>query len=259
MSLVVQSGFHRKLKARRFARMLDELTQDFIIRRDGPIGSVIAEGFRRQGVPFVVVDRDAERGHDVILRGGPAVQADASPEGVPRRVGIPRARGLILAIGTDAENVKAVPTARGLRPDLFIAVRGDSEGAEATCRRAGAGRAVPACQPGAVQRAATALGPAVVHFMHQATSSERLNLAPEQVTITASAAFAGQSNEDANLRQAFGASVVAVTRRSGHMAFDPPPDARIAAEDQLVVHGHPDQVKALDAAAAGRAGPVAAE
>ena len=46
-----------------------------------------------------------------------------SPSGVKdvlKRVGIDRARGLIAAVGTDAENVYAVLTARVMRPDLFI-------------------------------------------------------------------------------------------------------------------------------------------
>ena len=105
MSLVVEGGFHRKLDARRFNRMLDELNHHFIICGYGRIGSIIADEFRRQGVPYVVIDRDPDRVHDVIVKGGLAVAADASREEVLQRVGIGRARGLIAAVGTDAENV----------------------------------------------------------------------------------------------------------------------------------------------------------
>ena len=55
--------------------------------------------------------------------GGLAVEADASREDVLTRVGIHRARGLIAAVGTDAENVYTVLSARVLRPDLFIIAR----------------------------------------------------------------------------------------------------------------------------------------
>lgn len=259
MSLVVEGGFHRKLEARRFARMLDDLNQHFIICGYGRIGSVIAEEFRRQSVPFVVVDRDPGRVHEAMLRGGLAVEADASREEVLRRVGIARARGLISAVGTDAENVYTVLTARGLRPDLFIVARVEAEDAEAKVRRAGADRVISPYQLGGVQMAATALRPAVVDFMRLATSSERLDLAAEQVTVGPAAGFAGRTIREANLRQAFGVIIVAINRQSGHMEFNPPPEARIAVGDQLVVLGHPDQLKALEAAAAGRAGAVRAE
>ncbi len=45
--------------------MLDELTNHFIICGYGRIGSIIADEFRRQQVPFVVIDRDPERVHEV--------------------------------------------------------------------------------------------------------------------------------------------------------------------------------------------------
>ncbi len=181
VSLVVEGGLHRKLDSRRFNRMLDDLTQHFIICGYGRIGSVIADEFRRQRVPFVVIDRNPERVHDVIMAGGLAVEADASREEVLKRVGIDRARGLIAAVGTDAENVYTVLTARGLQPGLFIVARVENEDAEAKVRRAGADRVISPYHLGGIQMAATALRPAVVDFMRLATSSERLDLAAEQV------------------------------------------------------------------------------
>jgi voltage-gated potassium channel len=253
VSLVVEGGLHRKLDSRRFNRMLDDLTQHFIICGYGRIGSVIAGEFRRQHVPFVVIDRNPERVHDVIMAGGLAVEADASREEVLKRVGIDRARGLIAAVGTDAENVYTVLTARGLQADLFIVARVESEDAEAKVRRAGADRVISPYHLGGIQMAATALRPAVVDFMRLATSSERLDLAAEQVNVGADAPFANMTLKDANLRQAFGVIVVAINRQAGHMEFNPAPEATILAGDQLVVLGHPDQLKALDTAAGKRA------
>ncbi len=253
VSLVVEGGLHRKLDSRRFNRMLDDLTQHFIICGYGRIGGVIADEFRRQRVPFVVIDRNPDRVHDVIMAGGLAVEADASREEVLKRVGIDRARGLIAAVGTDAENVYTVLTARGLQPGLFIVARVENEDAEAKVRRAGADRVISPYHLGGIQMAATALRPAVVDFMRLATSSERLDLAAEQVNVGADASFANMTIRDANLRQAFGVIVVAIKRQAGHMEFNPDPEVRILAGDQLVVLGHPDQLKALDSAAGKRA------
>jgi len=253
MSLVVEGGLHRKLDSRRFNHMLDDLTEHFIICGYGRIGSVIAEEFRRQHVPYVVVDRNPDRVHDVIMTGGLAIQADASREEALMRAGISRARGLIAAVGTDAENVYTVLTARGMQANLFIVARVESEDAEPKVRRAGADRVISPYQLGGIQMAATALRPAVVDFMRLATSSERLDLAAEQVNVTAEATFANQAIKDANLRQAFGVIVVAIKRQAGHMEFNPAPEATILPGDQLVVLGHPDQLKALDVAAGKRA------
>jgi voltage-gated potassium channel len=252
-TVIVEGGLPKRLQQRRRERMLVSVKDHFIICGYGRIGGVIADEFRRQRVPFVVIDRNPDRVHDVIMAGGLAVEADASREEVLKRVGIDRARGLIAAVGTDAENVYTVLTARGLQPGLFIVARVENEDAEAKVRRAGADRVISPYHLGGIQMAATALRPAVVDFMRLATSSERLDLAAEQVNVGADASFANMTIRDANLRQAFGVIVVAIKRQAGHMEFNPDPEVRILAGDQLVVLGHPDQLKALDSAAGKRA------
>jgi voltage-gated potassium channel len=144
-----------------------------------------------------------------------------------------------------------VLSARVLRPDLFIIARVESEDAESKLRRAGADRVISPYHLGGIQMAATALRPAVVDFMRLATTSERLDLAAEQIEIGPDAPFIGMKLRDANLRHSFGVIVVAIKRASGHMQFNPSPDDTIQAGDQLVLLGDSSQLKALDDVAKG--------
>ena len=251
MSMVVEGEFFQRLEERRFNRMLDKLENHFIICGYGRIGRVVAEEFRRQEIPFVVIDRDPAIVHEVLEAGGMAVAADASREHVLQRVGIDRARGLIAAVGTEAENVYTVLTARVLRKDLYIIARIESLEAESKLRAAGADRVLSPYQLGGVQIAATALRPTVVDFMHLATSSDRLDLAAEQIDISDGSPFVGKTIKDANLRHDFGVIVVAIKRKAGHMEFNPPPEAKLGDHDQLVVLGSTDQLKNLELKATG--------
>jgi len=248
-AVVLEGGLRRRFEAWRRGRMIDKLTDHFILCGYGRIGSIIAEEFRKEGVPFIVIEHDSGRLQAALQQGYLAVEADASREEVLRRVGIDRARGLIAALGTDAENVYAVLTARGLRPDLMILARADSEDSGRKLLRAGASRVVSPYQIGAVQMAQTALRPAVVDFVQLATSSENLELAMEQVRIGEDAALANRSILDANLRQRFGVIVVGIQRKSGRMEFNPPADAVMGPGDELVVLGRPENLRALEVAA----------
>ena len=182
--------------------------------------------------------------------GALAVDADASREDVLKRVGIERARGLIAAVGTDAENVYAVMSARVLRPDLFIVGRAETEDATIKLKRAGADRVISPYQIGVVHMAQTALRPAVVDFVELATSSENIELAMEEITVAASSSLANQSILDANLRQRFGVIIVGIQRKDLRMEFNPAPDTAIRSGDKLVVLGRPDSLKQLEAEAA---------
>ena len=237
--------------------MLDTIKDHFIVCGYGRIGSMIARQFQRQHVPFVVIERDADRLHAAMDDGALAVEADASREDVLKRVGIERARGFIAVVGTDAENVYAVLTARVLRPDLFIISRAERDDAAQKLRRAGANRVVAPYEIGAVQMAQTALRPAVVDFVALATSSDNLELAMEEIPVATTSGLANQSILDANLRQRFGVIVVGIQRRNLRMDFNPEPDTTIRPGDKLVVLGRPDSLKRLETEAANDGGAAA--
>lgn len=245
-TLVVEGGLHRRFERRRFARMLQELSDHFIVCGSGRIGAIIAGELRRQEIPFVVIERNPERVHAALERGWLAVEADASQEEVLARVGIHRARGLIAAVGTDAENVYTVLTARVMRPDLFIIARVESDDSEHKLKRAGADRVISPYQIGATHMVQTALRPAVVDFIQLATSSEHLELSMEQVHVREDSPLAGRTIGDAGIRQRYGVIIVAIKRASGGMDFNPAPESVIRAGDQLVVLGRLSNVKSLE-------------
>ena len=249
-TVVVEGGLPKRLQKRRQERMLDSISDHFIICGYGRIGSIVAQQFRRQRIPYVVVERNAERVHTAIDEGALGVEADASREDVLKRCGIERARGLIAAVGTDAENVYAVLSARVMRPDLFIVGRAETEDATIKLKRAGANRVISPYQIGGVQIAQTALRPAVVDFMELATSSDNLDLAMEQITIAAHSPLANRSIVEANLRQRYGVIVVGIQREDSRMEFNPEPDTAIRPNDKLVVLGRPESLKQLETDAA---------
>lgn len=248
---VVEGGLPGRLRQRREARMLNTLKDHFIICGYGRIGTIVAQQLRRQHVPHVVVERNVERVRAASDVGILAVEADASREEALKRVRIDQARGLIAAVGTDAENVYAVLTARVLRPDLFIVGRAETDDAVVKLKRAGANRVISPYQIGAVQMAQTALRPAVVDFVELATSSDNLELAMEEVTIASNSSLANRSILTANLRQRFGIIVVGIQRQDGRMEFNPEPDTSIQSGDKLVVLGRPEPLKRLEAEAQG--------
>jgi voltage-gated potassium channel len=249
MARLVEGDLQARWARRRRGRMLDNLTNHFIICGFGRIGQIVAREFARQSIPFVIIERDAERMQSAIDQGYLAVEADASSEDVLRRLSISRARGFIAAVSTDADNVFAILTARLLHPDLFIIGRAETEDAKAKLVRAGADRVLSPYQIGGLQLAQTALRPAVVDFVQLATSSDNLDLNMEQVQIADGAPLAGRSIIEANLRQRFGVVVVGIQRASGAMEFNPSPESIMRVGDYLVVLGQAKHLRDLEAAA----------
>ena len=249
MAHLAEGGFLERRERKRLARMLDDLDQHFILCGFGRMGEIIAREFARHAVPFVVIERSPERMHLAIEQGYLAVEADASNEDALKRVRIDRARGLIAAVGTDAENVYAVLSARLLKPDLFIVGRAETDDSRVKLKRAGADRVISPYHLGGLQIAQTAMRPAVVDFVQLATSSENMDLNLEQVRIEPGSSLAGRSLVEAGLRQRFGVVVVGIRRADGQMDFNPEPEAAMNAGDDLVVMGRSGSLKDLEMAA----------
>ena len=249
MSLLASGDFLARREGRRLARMLDTLEEHFIVCGYGRMGEIIAREFARHDVPFVVIERSPDRMHLAMEHGFLAVEADASNEDALKRVRIDRARGFVAAVGTDAENVYAVLSARLLRPDLFIVGRAETEDARSKLRRAGADRVISPYHLGGLQLAQTAMRPAVVDFLELATSSDNMELNLEQVHIGEGSPLSGRSLIDAGLRQRFGVVVIGIRRADGRMDFNPAPETPMRAGDDLVVLGRTASLKELEVAA----------
>ena len=163
---------------------------------------------------------------------------------------IDRARGLIAALGSDAENVYTILSARGLRPNLLVIARADSEDAERKLLQGGRDArhlALPDWRdPNRTDRAAAGrrrLRPAGDQLREpRAGNGAGQHRAPRR-------SWSDRSIVDANLRQRFGVIVVGIRRLDGRMEFNPPPDAVMRAGDQLVVLGPPELLKGLEIAA----------
>src|SRR5208282_4509180 len=124
---------------------------------------------QRSGVPFVVVDRDPARVERAVTAGMLAVAADSTHDETLRSVGVARARGLISALATDADNLFVILSAKNLNPKLFVATRAGEEEAEEKLRRAGADALFAPYSTSGYRLAQAVLRPHVFQFFDLAT------------------------------------------------------------------------------------------
>ena len=115
---VIELEFGDVLNRRRSKRMIEHLKDHFIICGFGRVGRGAAEELMHEGAPFVVVDSSPERAERAMMAGMLAVSADATRDDTLRQVGIGRARGLVAALATDADNLFVLLSARGLNPGI---------------------------------------------------------------------------------------------------------------------------------------------
>jgi voltage-gated potassium channel len=235
---------------RRMERRIEEMHDHVIICGWGRVGRAIARAVSAADVEVVVVDRNIERLGQVPY---PTVQGDVTDDAVLQEAGIDRARVLVAALNTDADNLYVTVSGRALKPDLFIIARARTESSEPKLARAGADRVVNPQRIGGERMAAFALQPHVAEFLDVVMHDGSLEFRLEEVPVGTTSPLAGRTLRDAHIRDRTGALVLAVRSGDGAFATNPPPETVIDAGSILIAVGTSTQLAALVTEAA--AGP----
>ena len=164
------------------------------------------------------------------------------------RAGIDRARALVAALNTDADNVYVTLSARRLRQELFIVARARVDTAEALLNQAGADRVVNPQAIGGHRMAALVAQPHVADFLDVVMHDAGLEFRLAELTVAAGSPVAGRSLRDAHLRDATGALVLAVREPGGAFRTNPDPGELMHAGRGAHRHRHGDPAE-------GAAGP----
>jgi voltage-gated potassium channel len=244
---VLESQLGTYFGRRRMEKETKKVRNHFIICGAGRVGTRVIRELKKESAPFVVIEKDASVVERLSAEGVLAISGDASDEEVLCQAGIERARALVAALSTDAENVYVTLTAKGLRPDLIIVARAQEESAQNKLLKAGASKVILPYQSAGLILAQSILKPHVTHFLESVTTGEMaaLNLQLAEVFIADRSAMSGKTLQGSGIRQKLGIIIVAMKKKSGTMAFNPTSDAVIESGDYLIALGPAESLRQL--------------
>jgi voltage-gated potassium channel len=243
---IIELELQGRFGERRKKKMIHQLQNHFIVCGYGRVGRNASLEFQRTGAPFLVIDRNEQRVTKAMHAGMLAVVADATQDDSLREAGVLRARGLIAALASDADNLFIILSAKTLNPQLTVVTRASEEEAGEKLRRAGADTVLTPFSMAGRQLADVLLRPQVVEFMDFARSNIGTEVVMEQVRVTprteVTAKTFGQLLE---LRRS-GVIVLAIRKQGGETTFNPPPEFAISAGDVLIVMGERVNLQRLE-------------
>ena len=231
---------------RKLQKQMAGLKNHFIICGFGRIGRIICQELYEDNIEFVVIEQNASVIEDIEAEKYLFLEMDATSEEALMAAGILKAKGLVTAVNSDANNVFITLTAKGLRPDIFVLARSSEEKNEAKLNKAGATKVVSPYMIGARRMAHVLKRPTVVDFIDIATMGNRLGLIMEEALIDSKSRFTGKNLIDSRLRQDFGVIIVAIKKLSGEMIFNPMPLETLEAGDVIVLIGKKDDLKRMN-------------
>jgi voltage-gated potassium channel len=230
---------------RRRRKMLDSLNRHVIVCGFGRVGRFVAQDLKAEGVPFVILEQNPERMEQARRFGYLALQGNAANENVLEQAGIRRARGLVAAVDSDAENVYITLTARGLNPDLNIIARANFEESEPKLLRAGANRVLLPYSISGRRMVTMLLHPEVADFLEEVAHAGGMELLLEQVKVGKGCKLEGLTLAETKSRLQLNVSVLAYKNPGSSVNQRPVAETRFREGMQVFAFGTRDDLRLL--------------
>jgi voltage-gated potassium channel len=234
------------LAERRRRKAIEALHDHYIICGFGRVGRRVAEEFRHEDAPFVVLDFSPEAKEAANEQGVLFIEGNGTDDDDLHEAGLERARGLIAASDDDADNLYITLSARAVKPDLFVVARASNEDAAKKLRLAGADRIVQPYQAAGRVMANLILRPQVTAFVDVVTSASGEDLRFEEIEVTAESGQGGKTIRDLDIRKETGALIVALRKRDGSFDTTPNPEAVLDVGDVLIAAGTELELRLLE-------------
>jgi voltage-gated potassium channel len=243
---IVELELEDRYGKRRKRRMISSLQDHFIVCGFGRVGRHASYEFQRAKVPFLVIDNNEARVARAANSGMLAVAADATQDDSLREAGVLRAKGLIAALPSDAENLFIILSAKALNAKLTVVTRASEEEAGEKLLRAGADTVFTPYALAGRQLADSLLRPHVVEFLNFVRSNIGPHVTMEQVRVPQKADLRSKSVQQVSGLLNSEVVVLAIRREGGETIFNPPPESKVAAGDFLIVVGERSALEKLE-------------
>lgn len=226
----------------RMEKKIEKLNNHYIICGCGRIGYLICKELRDEKVDFVVIDNNPDVIQKIEEEGFVYYKGDPTHDKTLITVGIKRAKGIVCALSTDAQNLYVILTAKELNPNLYILSRSEEEQSEHRLLRAGADRVMSPYTLGGMRMAMAIMRPAMLDFIELTTRRQSLELRMEELSVCDGSSIVGKTLEASGIRHKFGLIIVAVKKDSGKMIFNPSATYIIETGDKLIALGEDENV-----------------
>ncbi len=241
--LILEGELRRVVGRRRMDKGIARLKDHIIVCGFGRVGQEVCRNLVADGVPLVVVEQDDGQLRRLEEQGLPFVRGDAIEESTLVAAGLHRARGVLLTLSYEADNVYVTLIAKEHREDLLVIARSISEAGERRLKAAGADRVISPERIGARSMSNSVSRPNAVDFTEIVTARDRLSLEIDEQRISADSRLVGNTIKECEIRRKYGLIVVGIVTAEGDTIFNPEPGMRIEADSTLIILGEPDDVQ----------------
>ncbi|MCD6517827.1 MAG: potassium channel protein [Candidatus Aminicenantes bacterium] len=247
-AFIVEGELKNILWRRKMEKKISKLKDHYIVcGADETARSIIDELILTKR-KFVLIGPSQEKIDRLLSSGGFLyLIGDSTEDEILLSAGIKRAKGIILSLPKDEENLFVTLSARSLNPRIRIVSKAVDLKSEKKMRKAGADSVISPTHIGGMRMVSEMVRPAVVTFLDMMLRDREKVLRFEEVCVEEDSGFIGRKLGECRIKEKSGALLVAVRdKNTGDYHFNPPGDTVIKANDILIFIASPEMIEQLE-------------
>jgi len=244
----VEGHFTGLLRRKKMKKEIEKLQNHIIVCGSGDTGYCITEELVKCKEKVVVIDLDkihlekcSELENVYVLEG------DATEDKVLKEAGIERAKGIIVALPSDKDNLFVVMSAQLLNPNIRIVSRAQDENMVMKMKKAGASSVVSPNFIGGLRLASELLRPSATYFLDKMLRAGSGNIRINEIVIKKDSKLNGKTLQDLNLPRLHNLLVLAIYEKDkDNFIYNPPHNLPLKENYVLVVMGDIEDINKIE-------------
>ncbi len=231
------------LRTTKILKQIDSLEGHTIVCGYGRNGRQAAFKLKNHKKSCVVIEKSPELLKEIEEDGFLCVEGDATDDTSLLHAGIEKARSLITALPSDADNLYVVLSSRQLNANTTIVSRANNESSQHKLKIAGADNIIMPDKIGGDHMAALLVTPDLVEFVNRISLDGESSANLEEIAVEdLPKEYLLKSIRDLDLRKKTGCSVIGFVTGDGEYIINPSSDMVLQPKSNLILLGRPDQI-----------------
>jgi voltage-gated potassium channel len=241
-ALLVEGELSGLIRKKKMKKKIKQLNEHYVICGGGETGLALVNELLKNKLNVVLIEQDntiIERYQD---EGGSFfVSGDATDDQNLEAADIDQAKGMLICLPSDKDNLYITMTARIMNKNIRIISRMVNQKIRLKLLKAGADRVVCPNSIGALRMASEMIRPTAVDFLDRMLRSDQGNLRIHQIIISPSSVHIGKTIAHSGIKEKFNLLILGI-KINDETIFNPQASQPLEPGMALIVMGEVEQI-----------------
>jgi voltage-gated potassium channel len=229
---------YTRFRRRRMDKKISKMKNHYIVCGYGRMGAVIADELAERKQPFLIIENNEKKIPLIEEMGYHYIYGDASSEDVLQFAGIERAKGVIIVLDSDQDNLFVIMSVKALNPNAYVVSRSVAIDSSRKLIRAGADKVVNPYIAGGHKMSELLLSPFIKDTVAlETTRGKPVDLAIDEINLGLIDHYDGIMIKDSKLREEYNLMIVGIIDEGGDLTLNPPPETVLKHTHTIMVIG----------------------